>query len=130
MPVALQGRVVIKDDELRGKTFTCDEPAIIRRSPRTVETEEGGVKEYYDDLLFLPLVLKDRPQEPRVLRTNSKELISTIRAIGFIEAPENDGSKIMLQIIDQAIEGDLKLSEKDHKYANGKTYSQIYLEEA
>ena len=35
----------------------------------------------------------------------------------------------MLQIMDQAIEGDLRLCDKDHKYADGKTYKQIYLEE-
>lgn len=130
MPAALKGRVVIKDEDLRGKIFTCDEPAIIRRTPKSVEGPDGDVRTYYDDLLYLPLILKDRPQEPRVLRTNSRELISTIRAIGFVEAPEaEDNTGIMLQIMDQAIEGDLRLCDKDHKYADGKTYKQIYLEE-
>ncbi len=130
MPAALKGRVVIKDEDLRGKIFTCDEPAIIRRTPKPVEGQDGTVRTYYDDLLYLPLILRDRPEEPRVLRTNSRELISTVRAIGFIEAPESDDDNgVMLQIIDQAIEGPLRLCDRDHKYADGKIYKQIYLEE-
>ena len=136
IPDVLRGRRIVETADVEG-TFTNDAPVILRRKPKNQKdestgqwvraTSKDGKYKLFQWVAYIPVMYQN---EQCVIITAVPETVNILRA-GLVEdaVPEivrgngpEDENRIEEYTLPEVIEGELRFSKVDKKYANGKTY--------